>query len=72
MIKKKCLICDKYFEVPNWRKDSAKYCSSQCQNKSLKGELNCECKICKKKFHLKPYRISSKTGNCYWRYRRHS
>ena len=64
MIKKKCLICDKYFEVPNWRKDSAKYCSSQCQNKSLKGELNCECKICKKKFHLKPYQISNKTGNC--------
>lgn len=64
MIKKKCLICDEDFEVPNWRKNSAKYCSKECQNKSLKGELNCECKICKKKFHLKQYRISNKTGNC--------
>ena len=64
MIKKKCLICDKDFEVPNWRKNSAKYCSKECQNKSLKGKPNCECKICKKKFHLKPYQISNKTGNC--------
>ena len=64
MIQKKCLICDKLFEVPNWRKYTAKYCSRECQTESLKGELNCECKICGKQFHLKPYSISSKIGNC--------
>ena len=64
MIQKKCLICNKLFEVPNWRNSTAKYCSHKCQTESLKGALNCECKVCKKLFHLKPYQMSSKTGNC--------
>ena len=55
MITKKCLICGKEFEVINARKDTAKYCSVQCQNDALKGELNCECEICGKKLHRKPY-----------------
>ena len=64
MIEKKCLICNELFYVADWRKDKAKYCSHKCQSKSLKGDLNCECKICKKLFHRKPCQISNNTGNC--------
>jgi len=38
MIKKKCKICGKEFEVLPYRKDTAKYCSFKCYWKSLKGK----------------------------------
>lgn len=56
-ITKTCLICGKSFEVPHWRKDSAKYCSTECQNISLRGEPNCVCEVCGKQFHVKPYHL---------------
>lgn len=52
-INKICKICGKEFKVPHWRKN-AKYCSTECQNKSLHGELNCKCEICGKLMHRKP------------------
>lgn len=64
MIEKKCLICNKSFIVIDTREHTAKYCSTKCQIESLKGALNCECKICKKRFHIKQSHISKKNGNC--------
>lgn len=58
LITKTCLICGKEFQVPHWRKDSAKYCSTECQRQSLHGELNCTCEVCGKKFHVKPYHLN--------------
>lgn len=33
MIKKKCLQCNKEFEVKDYRKDTAKFCSRECSSK---------------------------------------
>ena len=62
-IKKICLNCGKEFEVPHWRK-TAKYCSSECRQESLKGDLNCICEVCGKKFHLKPYFLKKSKHHC--------
>lgn len=65
MVKKICLICGKEFEVIPCREKTAKYCSTKCQNESLKGELNCTCEVCGKKFHRKQYQINkSKHNTC--------
>ena len=63
LITKICLTCGKEFQVPHWRK-SAKYCCSKCRQEALKGELNCECEICGKKFHLKPYMLNASKHHC--------
>ena len=57
LITKTCLTCGKEFQVPHWRKDSAKYCSPECRQLALRGELNCTCEVCGKKFHVKPYHL---------------
>ena len=62
-IKKICLICGKEFEVPHWRKN-AKYCSTECRQEGLKGELNCTCEVCGKQFHLKPYTLNRYKHHC--------
>lgn len=62
-IKKICLICGKEFEVPHWRKN-AKYCSPECRQEGLKGELNCTCEVCGKNFHLKPYQLNKNKHHC--------
>lgn len=62
-IKKICLICGKEFEVPHWRKN-AKYCSPECRQESLKGDLNCTCEVCGKKFHLKQYSLNRSKHHC--------
>lgn len=62
-ITKICLICGKEFKVPRWRKN-AKYCSVECQHKSLRGENNCTCEICGKKFHIKPYHLNRYKHHC--------
>ena len=51
MITKICKQCGKKFDVPEYRKD-AKYCCDECKHKALHGDLNCECEVCGKKFHL--------------------
>lgn len=38
MITKKCLQCGKEFQVSNSRKDTAKFCSFACRDKSYKGK----------------------------------
>lgn len=62
-IKKICLTCGKEFEVPHWR-EAAKYCSPECRQEALKGELNCTCEVCGKKFHLKPYHKNKYKHHC--------
>lgn len=57
MIKKTCLICGKEFEVIPCRKDTAKYCSTECQSKALHGKPNCVCEVCGKEYHCKPSQI---------------
>ncbi len=64
LIKKICLNCGKEFEVPHWRKDTAKYCCSECQHNSNKKEPNCTCEICGKKFHLKPSQLKKSKHHC--------
>lgn len=56
MITKICPICNKEFQVIPCRENTAKYCSTNCRQESLKGELNCVCEYCGKKFHRKNYR----------------
>lgn len=64
MITKICKQCGKEFDVPEYRKD-AKYCCDECKHKALHGDLNCECEVCGKKFHLKPYALkNSKHHTC--------
>ena len=53
MVKKICLICGKEFEVIPCREKTAKYCSTECQHKSLHGKLNCKCDWCGKEYHKK-------------------
>lgn len=56
MITKICKQCGKEFDVPEYRKN-AKYCCDECKYKALHGDLNCECEVCGKEFHLKPYAL---------------
>ena len=53
-----CKTCGKEFQVIDCRESTAKYCSNECQRKSLRGELNCECCVCGKKLHRKAYIIN--------------
>ena len=58
-----CKICGNKFLVPSYRKNTVKYCSKECRNKSLYGNNNCKCLVCEKQFHLKPFSIKP-NGNC--------
>ena len=58
MVELTCKICGKKFSVCNSRKDTAKYCSQECQYASLRSKLNCKCEICGKLIHRKPYEIT--------------
>jgi len=53
MIKKVCAMCGAEFEVPHWRMNKAKYCSTACQNQALHATANVVCGTCGKVFHLK-------------------
>lgn len=64
MITKICPICGKEFQVPEFREKTAKYCSQECQRKSLKKEPNCTCEVCGKKFHVKPYQLKRYKHHC--------
>ena len=43
--------------VPHWRAGTAKYCSVQCQRKSLICGPNATCVVCGKPFYIKPNRL---------------
>lgn len=62
LIDKVCLMCGKNFQVPHWRKDSAKYCCRECSDKSHFAENNLICVICGKPFHRKPYHLKRCKG----------
>lgn len=53
-----CQVCGKAYEVIPYRASKSKYCSSECRDIGLKGELNATCTVCGKKFHISPYRIA--------------
>ena len=63
MIEKVCQICGKAFSVPHWRKETAKYCSTDCQRESLHGAKNVVCTNCGKPFHMKLYRMQRSLRN---------
>jgi hypothetical protein len=63
MVTKICPICNKEFQVIPCRENTAKYCSINCRQESLKGELNCVCEYCGKKFHRKNYRKNKNKHN---------
>lgn len=55
---KKCAVCGKEIEIfHKVRLDKENVCCSvECMGKFMKSnDLNCECPICHKKFHVKPY-----------------
>lgn len=63
---KKCSYCGKDVEIRHKERLNRKniFCSKECESKFKKnnaehkeGYFNCECPICKKKFHLKPYQL---------------
>ena len=60
LVEKVCKICGKTFNVPYGRRNTAKYCSIECRDKSLHGENNVKCCICGKEFHLKPCKIKNR------------
>ena len=53
-----CAICGKEIEVfhkVRLEKENI-CCSTKCMGEFMKSkDLNCECPVCHKKFHLKPY-----------------
>ena len=57
LIKKVCEICGADYFVPHWRAGTAKYCSVQCQRKSLICGPNATCVVCGKPFYIKPNRL---------------
>lgn len=63
LINKKCLICGNEFQIPHWRDKTAKYCSKECQRKSLRAKPNLVCPICGKMFHRKQYHINRCKGD---------
>lgn len=57
MVEKQCEVCGKAFFVPIWRKDKARFCSQECQHKTLHAKPDVECTYCHKKFHMKKYQL---------------
>lgn len=53
-MKKNCVICEKEFSVDKCRKDTAKYCSSECQHKGLERREARTCPSCGKIFVARP------------------
>lgn len=61
-----CAICGKEIKVfHKVRLEKENICCSQkCMGEFMKSkDLNCECPICHKKFHLKPYRKNKSKNN---------
>jgi len=48
MVKKICLYCGSSFEVPNKRKDTAKYCCKSCYDKAQSKQVTYACEWCGK------------------------
>ncbi len=61
---KKCLACDKEFYIPDYRKNTAKFCSHLCQNHKQYDKYHFECEICGKKVITSPSRRSYKKKFC--------
>ena len=62
-IEKVCQTCGKRFCVPHWR-ENAKFCSIECQRKSLRGKNNATCTYCGKEFHVKQSQIDRYNRSC--------
>lgn len=63
-INKICKACGKEFYVPNYRKDTAKFCSLQCQNHTQYNRFIFTCKECGKKCDASPSRKNYKKKFC--------
>lgn len=51
-----CKACSKYFYVPEYRIETAKFCSLECQNHKQYEKPNFVCRNCKKQFSDSPSR----------------
>ena len=63
----RCINCNKEFKKGYDNRRSYKYCSLDCyyewlRSHSVKNNPNCECKVCGKKFYLKPSSIKQGMG----------
>lgn len=56
-----CEQCEKEFEVYKNRKDTAKFCSNQCEGKYRRKRIEKMCSFCNKKFEILP--SQEKLGN---------
>lgn len=54
---KKCLVCNKSFEVKRYRFKTAKYCSSKCYGVDIEKKIEKKCFICGKVFKVVYCRI---------------
>ena len=65
---KKCIICNKEFKTSLYRKDTAKYCSQECQHKSLIKMSNCL--FCDKEFYSENKKKKFCSNECRLKYGR--
>jgi hypothetical protein len=63
MVELKCKTCNSSFEVENWRKDRAKYCSAKCANIGSIAKNNISCSNCGKDFHIKKSQLERYNRN---------
>jgi ribosomal protein L31 len=82
MLTKECQQCGKYFQVWDYRKHTAKYCSPKCRNDFIKSNhitkgkhykefIILKCLQCKEEFQVYPYRKNAKfcSKKCYGEWR---
>ena len=63
---RKCVVCGKDVEIFHQKRMEAKSvcCSTKCMGENMKSkDLNCECPICHKKFHLRQYHKNKSKNN---------
>ena len=53
----KCKVCKNSFQVPAFKKDTAKYCSKECRITGLKKTVETDCGYCKKPMTTLPSKI---------------
>lgn len=54
-----CKCCSKEYHVPNYRKDTSKYCSTNCQNKGQYLSIIKICPTCSKEFKVSNSRVKT-------------
>lgn len=59
-LNKSCMVCAKEFYVPNYRKNTAKFCSQACQNHGQYERRKYNCAGCFKEFESSPSRAKKK------------